>query len=267
MARFNNAMEVFKLLNKSNCRKCDEKTCLAFAAAVFKGEKSLGMCPELDREIVSQYDHPVETSETNEDGQAEIIEQLKKKIVKLDFSSAAERVGGKMANDKLVIKIFGKDFNIHPDGGLSSDIHINPWITLPVFHYILNCKGVPILNKWVPFRELKGGISWQNFFNKQCEKPIKKIADTYTDLFEDLIHLFNGTQVENHYESDISLVLHPLPKIPMLICYWKPEDDLGSDLNLFFDASAEENSSIEAIYSLGTGIVRMFQKLAMRHGI
>ena len=29
-------MEIFKLLNGSNCRECNEKTCLAFAVAVFK---------------------------------------------------------------------------------------------------------------------------------------------------------------------------------------------------------------------------------------
>ncbi|MBW1753989.1 MAG: Fe-S cluster protein, partial [Deltaproteobacteria bacterium] len=30
-----NAMEIFRHLDKSNCRECREKTCLAFAGAVF----------------------------------------------------------------------------------------------------------------------------------------------------------------------------------------------------------------------------------------
>jgi hypothetical protein len=63
-----------------------------------------------------------------------------------------------------------------------------------------------------------------------------------------------------------SLVLHPLPKVLLLICYWKPEDDLASDLNIFFDSKAEENLNIESIYTLGTGLVIMFEKLALRHG-
>ena len=95
---------------------------------------------------------------------------------------------------------------------------------------------------------------------------MKKVADTYTDLFEDMIHLFNGRQVDNHYSSDISLVLHPLPKVPLLICYWRPEDDLASDLNIFFDSNAEENLNIESIYTLSAGLVIMFEKLALRHG-
>jgi CO dehydrogenase/acetyl-CoA synthase gamma subunit (corrinoid Fe-S protein) len=45
-----NAMEIFQLLDKSNCRECGEKTCLAFAGAVFTGARRLDQCPKLDRE-------------------------------------------------------------------------------------------------------------------------------------------------------------------------------------------------------------------------
>lgn len=138
---------------------------------------------------------------------------------------------------------------------------------MPVLNYIMNGAGVSVSEKWVPFRELEGGKTWYRLFGQRCEKPLKKVADTYTDLFEDMIHLFKGRQVENHYSSDISLVLHPLPKIPILICYWKPEaeDGLESNLNIFFDSTAEKNLNIESIYTLATGLVLMFEKLALRH--
>ena len=37
MPELKTAMDVFKLLEKSNCRECNEATCLAFAGAVFQG--------------------------------------------------------------------------------------------------------------------------------------------------------------------------------------------------------------------------------------
>ena len=52
----------------------------------------------------------------------------------------------------------------------------------------------------------------------------------------------------------------------MLICYWRPEDGMESDLNLFFDSTAEENLNIEPLYTLVAGLVIMFEKLALRHG-
>ncbi len=52
----------------------------------------------------------------------------------------------------------------------------------------------------------------------------------------------------------------------MLICYNHPEEGLESDLNLFFDITADKNLPIENIYALSTGLGNMFKKLAKTHG-
>ena len=53
----------------------------------------------------------------------------------------------------------------------------------------------------------------------------------------------------------------------MMICYWKPEVGLESSLNLFFDDTADKNLDTGSIFSLGTGLAQMFEKLARRHGV
>jgi hypothetical protein len=266
MDQFKNPMEIFKLLDKSNCRKCNKSTCLAFAAAVFQGQKRLDECLQLDKKIIERHGGLAVNQIALEQMQTESIEKLKRKIATIDLQLSARRLGAQFSNEKLTIKCLGKDFSVDTKGNISTEIHVHSWIAVPVLNYILTGAGTPVSGKWVPFRELEGGKKWYRLFEQRCEKPLKKIADTYTDLFEDMIHLFNGRQVDNHYASDISLVLHPLPKVPLLICYWKPEDDLTSDLNIFFDSRAEENLNIESIYTLGTGLVIMFEKLALRHG-
>jgi hypothetical protein len=95
---------------------------------------------------------------------------------------------------------------------------------------------------------------------------MKQVADTYTDLFDDVVHLFSGRQVERQFQSDISVVLHPLPKVPVMICYWRPDDGLGASLNIFFDETADRNLDIGSIFSLGAGLTQMFERLALRHG-
>jgi hypothetical protein len=268
MAQLNNIMEIFKLLDQSNCKKCDEQTCLAFAAAVFKGEKQLAECPSLESEIIERYGGKKGSKMTLEEETEQAMEQLKGKITTIDLAAAAERLGAKFSDDKLTIKCLGKDFSVDAKGNITTDLHVHRWITIPVLNYIMNGAGVSVSGEWVPFRELEGGKTWYRLFGQRCEIPLKKVADTYTDLFEDMIHLFSGRQVEKHYDSDISLVLHPLPKIPILICYWKPEpeDGLESNLNIFFDSTAEKNLNIESIYTLATGLTIMFEKLALRHG-
>jgi len=266
MAQLNSTIDILRLLEKSNCRKCGELTCLAFAAAVFKGQKRLEVCPHLDPEILDRFEaKPINEMESDRE-LIEGLERLKKRLSTLDFSAAAQRTGGRYSDGKLTLKILGKDFSVDTQGNFSSDIHVHHWITGPVLNYVLSGAGIPVSGKWVPFRELKNGGTWGPLFSQRCEKLLKRVADIYTDFFEDMIRIFNGRQVENHYASDISLVLHPLPKVPLLICYWKPDEGLESSLNLFFDSTAEDNLNIESLFALGTGLTRMFEKIGLTHG-
>lgn len=267
MPGFNTVMDVFKLLDKSNCRKCNEATCLAFAASVFKGSRQLNDCPHVPSGVAGA--HGVQEKKNNriqEEFEQE-VQRLKDGIRGMDLHEAALRIQGDFDGEKLTLKILGKPFRIDRNGTLYSDIHINPYVVVPFLNYVLNCQGRSLSGSWMPMRELPGGKDWERFFDHQCVTPMKKIADSYPDLFEDLVDIFNGKPALRHYQSDIAIVLSPLPLVPMLICYWKPEDAMASDLKLFFDASAGDNLGVQGIYSLGTGIVRMFSRLALTHGI
>ena len=44
------AIEIFKLLPKTNCKRCGQPTCMAFAAALTKGETDINECPVLYEE-------------------------------------------------------------------------------------------------------------------------------------------------------------------------------------------------------------------------
>ncbi len=261
-----NAMEIFQLLDKSNCRECGEKTCLAFAGAVFTGNKQLDQCPKLDREAIARFRGDSANRRSIEQERDENMQKLQDRIAQIDLAEAADRIGADFSGDRLTLKVLGKNFSVDTRGKLYADIHINPWVAGPFFTYVLYGKGLPASGDWASFRELKEGQERYPLFQKRCEEPMKKVADTYTDLFDDLVHIFSGRQVEERFESDISVVLHPLPRIPMMICYWKPEDGLESSLNLFFDKIADDNLDIGSVFSLGAGMAQMFEKLALRHG-
>lgn len=259
-------MDVFKLLDKTNCRKCNKPTCLAFAAAVYQGQASLDDCPFIDESILNSYGDRQERNESGlEQDYAQFIGQLKEKIRETDLESRAAILGETFLNDKLTLKILGKNFSIDVNGEISTILHVNRWLTPPVIKYILFGKGLPLTGTWVPFRELETSSDWSRFFEHQCVKLFKKIADSNPSFFEDIIELFNGKPVEDHYEADISLIIRPLPLLPILICYNHPEDGLESDLNLFFDTTADKNLPVEDIYTLTTGLATMFKKLAATH--
>ncbi len=267
MAIFKNTMEVFQLLKKTNCKKCNKQTCLAFAAEVFQGRARLSDCPYIDAQIIQKYNNQKNTTKVQPDhAYQNRINALKTKILKIDLAGKACQLGGKYNNNKLTLKILGKDFSVDSKGNISTDIHVNSWIVPVVYSYIINSPGVALSNQWISFRELKDAIDWYNFFQHQCIKTLKQIADTHTNFFRNIIELFNGRQVKNHYKADISLIIHPLPKLPILFCYNKPEEDLESDLNLFFDSTTDINFDAKDVYTIIAGLTKMFEKLSITHG-
>lgn len=267
MPQLKTTMDIFKLLDGSNCRDCGEKACLAFAAAVFKGKRQLDECTHLDRDIIEQYAGKTRKAQSVEEDMADEVARLKARIAQTDLAAAAKRLGARYSDAALTLKIFGKDFTVDGQGRLFTDLHINPWLLSPVLNHIISGKGVAPTGKWVPFRELPHGRERNLLYLQRVERPLKRIADNYTNFFKDLLEIFDGREMTELFDSDVSIVLHPLPLIPILICYDRPDEGIESSLHIFFDETAESNIDIDYLYILVGGIVNMFNKIAVRHGV
>lgn len=266
MAPFANVMEVLKLLDKSNCRRCGEKTCLAFAAGVFEGRRQLHECPTVAAEDIARHGEQPRKRNRMEEENEKALSSLKEALATIDFEQRAEQIGATHSDGRLTLKIMGKDFSVDREGNAYTDIHVNNWILVAVLNYIISSQGVPLTANWLPLRELPSGQDWYRLFNQQCEKVLKQTADDHDDLFGDLVSMFSGRRIEDQFKSDVAVVLAPLPLVPMLICYWKAEEEMESALGLFFDDTGEANLGIGGLYSLGVGFAVMLEKLARQHG-
>lgn len=265
MSKLNNPLEIYKLLPRSNCRMCGVPTCMAFAAEVIKGEKRLDKCPHLESDIIKELDGKIIKKMSPEEQLRQLLVPLKQKVAAIDLAASVQRLGASFSGNRLTVKCLGKNFNVDVEGNITSECHINVWVTVPIFNYIINCAGSdPSLN-WVPFRELKDGAMRNSLYEQRFEKPLKELTDRYPDLIEDMICIFSGKQVETKFSADISLVLYPLPKVPILVCYTKPVEDIPSKLNIFFDAGAQDNIDVDSLYRLCVGLLMMFEKIASRH--
>jgi hypothetical protein len=265
MHQIKTPLELYRRLPRTNCGDCGIATCLAFAAAVIKQEKRLADCPHLDRDVAATLEDRIKKQVNIESIREVQLVELKKKVRTIDIRSRAAMLGGRNNGRAIIIKCLGKDFEIDSNGVVASQCHTHAWFSLPLLDYVLHSRGVDVSGQWVPFRELKQGKTWAPLFEQRCEKPLKVTADSYNDLFEDLIALFSGTSAHDRFQSDIAVVLYPLPKVPVLICYWRPDEGMESKLHIFFDETAELNLSIESLFTLGTGLVRMFEKIMHRH--
>ncbi len=257
-------LDVYKILPQTNCSKCLLPSCLAFAAAVVAARKKLEDCPDLAPEVIAEFSARYRQTTELESGQAEFLDKLQKKMAATNLQAVAPLIGATAQGDRIIINCLGKDFVFDRQGNMTSECHIISWVMAPALSYITHQTHADISGNWLSFREIKGGIEWQALFTRRCEEPLRQLADANPDLLNDLIDLFMGKAID-WYEADIALVLHPFPKIPLLICYQAPDDDLESKLTIFFDECCSTNLHIKSIFTLCSGLVQMFTKIAEQH--
>ncbi len=266
MTRLNSHLDVLNRLPKTNCRECRQASCLAFSVAVFQGKKTPADCPYLVEEDAAEARRGAGEGSLLERDAQKALENLRQRIQEIDLAGAAERCGAVYRQGVLTLACLGKSFNVNAAGAIRSDCHVNRWVSVPILNYILECEGREPRGESIPLRDTKGGADWWRLFGQRCEKPLKKVIDEYTELLELLVEIFAGEPAPDRFNSDIAVIIHPLPRLPILLCYWKSEDGMDSSLHLFFDVTAEENIKIESIYALCVGLVTMFEKIALTHG-
>lgn len=257
-------LEIYKVLQKTNCKQCALPSCLAFAAAVVAGRKKFDDCPHLTDEEKNSMAPTLQTRSTLESQPAGFMEKLLGEMSVLDFEAVALERGVTCKGGIINILSLGKEFHVDHSGQMRSSCHIIPWVQAPILSYLCYQTHKQTTGRWVSFREIKGGIDWRGLFRSRCETPLKILADNHPELLSDIIELFAGKKVDR-FDADIAVVLHPLPHIPICICYQAADGDIESDLNIFFDECCGTNLHVKSIYTLCAGLVKMFEQIAVHH--
>jgi len=267
------AVDILKVLDKSNCKKCGCPTCLAFAALVVQGKKKLRDCPYLSEEAIEALGGDVVKKEEKvEDRRDELFERLAKEFSGADFEEAAQRIGASVNGERLEISCLGKVFELDRQGNLYSGCHVNTWVHMPLLTYTVRSAGQELSGEWVPFGDLGQATDWARFFSYRCEQSMKQIVDDDPEFFFDALSIFSPSPAgqkagEPFSSADHAIVVYPMPKVPLMIAYWCADEEFESKLTLFFDRSAEVNLGAESIYLMTRGIVEMFTRIFSTHGL
>ena len=260
-------LDILKLTPRTNCGECGLGSCMTFSLHVVQGSKDSRDCPYLDAELaesVGQADADPQAPEP--DRREDLLATLKQDVRTIDLSSVAAKLGGVMRGDRLAIPCLGKTFEVDPQGGLHSEAHIHGWIHLPVLQYVVHGEGKDPTGVWASFRQLDGLRTWDRFFTHRCEKPFHEMADEHTDLFFDILSTFGRPFEADDLTADRAVILLPLPKVPIVLLYWPPEEGFESKLSLLFDKATEVNLGAEGAYLLVQGILEMFRRFIAKHG-
>ena len=249
-------LEIYKKLPKTNCGKCPQKTCIAYSAALLRGEAGVDDCPFLTEEIqneLSQISLP--------DWRSELIERLKEEVKRLDLKKIAPSIGAEIIRDTIQITCLGNNYFIDKDGEIKTAGHINPYIKILLLHYIRTSGSGRPTGEWISFSELKSGMIKEQSFRRDCEEPLKELFERDLVFVENLLLRMGARRIE--FESaDYAYLFFPLPRIPTLILYRKGE---AGSLRILFDRITDRFLDVESIIFLMEGIIHIINNALSHH--
>src|SRR5512144_2727462 len=133
------AVEIYKLLPKTNCGKCATSSCFGFAAKLATRQAKADDCPNM---TASAREALRSAEQGRVDSPGTVFEQtllaLKPKVAALDFSRLAESVGATLLGaDCMKIAILNEDYTVTKDCILDpAGKEPQPFIAILIYNHL-----------------------------------------------------------------------------------------------------------------------------------
>jgi len=150
---------------------------------------------------------------------------------RLHSSLGAERSG-----ESFIFRAFGQDCSIdHEKVTLSRSKGIDPK-GLIVSLYALHANPEQLqLEPFKSFKDFPGSMPYQGAFSANSERVLVPYVPLIKEREEEIKAVFDG---EDGHDGDFSLILYPLPKIPLYYIFYLPDDEFPASVTSLFCANA-----------------------------
>jgi hypothetical protein len=183
-------------------------------------------------------------------------------LIQADHAEVCRRSGAQFdeATSFYLLDFLRERYRIRPDsreiepdrGSISEE---DPSIDLQVIllTYMLNAREIPLADRLVAVGSLKGG---KCFFQGPHSFPLDPLIEQYGhDSKAFLARGLSLGAIQENY-GDVSLRFPALPRVPVVMIFWKADEEFPPRLSLVFDATVDHQLPLDAIYGLVTEICR-----------
>lgn len=157
-----------------------------------------------------------------------------------------------LRSGKFFVRYFNTDFVVQYPNAAMRELRSGsepPLLTkILILHYLIQAKGKQLIGEWVNFRQLPGGMMYQQAFRAQIIEPIIRVFGYNLDAF-----LAAGEQAggERARLGDGSFLFRVFPRVPILVTLWLGDDELPPSADILFDAAIPYYLSIEDVDAIG----------------
>jgi hypothetical protein len=142
----------------------------------------------------------------------------------------------KIISVKFLADEYTVDFNEKKVISLACNLPAKDFTAILILHYLVHkLKGLPtLIGEWVTFKELSGVEGYTLAFRKRAIEPI---IIKYGNKPEALLSVLDRLPAKRVAQGDIGLILEVFEGVPVLIIFWRGDEEFSPEANMLFDKS------------------------------
>lgn len=193
-----------------------------------------------------------------------LCEEWRLKFLQMEQQTLLEKLPElKTEGEYLTVVHFGRKYGIHRKNGnikaLEDNLPIANGTKMDIYNLCwYSRRGAHILDRWVPFRDVKDARPFAPAFEKNVLIPFAQTFSGKTEALQKAAEKLGGIPVR---QGDAGYILKAFECIPMQYLFWDGDDEFPAQANILFDYSVTDFIHVESTVSLAVeGLSRLAEE-------
>lgn len=249
------AVEIYKLLPKTNCGKCGLASCFGFAAKLASRQASPDECAAMTPAARAALQ---DAQGNRPDSPGTVYEQvlvsLRPKIRALDFRKAAPLFGAALSGpDTLEITFLNERYTVSKEKVLDAEgKEPRPWISILICNHLCMPDPPKPSGEWITFGSVPASHAKDKAWSGHVEEEIAKHFAGNVDGLKRACERCGGRPIAMSGSHDAAFEFRFFPHYPVLLLFYDavPDENFPAQCNLLLDKTAPRYLDIESMVVL-----------------
>jgi hypothetical protein len=250
------AVDIYKLLPKTNCGTCGMPTCFGFATKVGAHMASISSCTNLsDDAKTALAGELAEQQQTRGTVYEQALISLRPKIAALDFAKTASTFGAALIDpDTLELNFLGDKYRITRERIVDKNSQEPvPFISILIYNHLSMSNPPAPAGEWITFSSIPASHAKDKAWAGHVEEVIARHFTGNVEALKQACEQLGGVRSDIKGSHDAAYEFRFFPRYPVLLQFYDavPDEDFPAQCKLLLDKTVDKYLDIESIVVLG----------------
>ncbi len=250
------AVDIYKLLPKTNCGTCGTPTCFGFAAKVAARMASITACANLSDEAKAALAGEADEQQTSRGTVYEqVLVSLRPKIAALDFAKTAAFFGADLIDpDMLELTFLGDKYRIARERIFDKNgKEPVPFISILIYNHLSMPNPPTPSGEWITFSSVPASHAKDKAWAGHVEEVIARHFTGNVEGLKQACERLGGVRSAVKGSHDAAYEFRFFPQYPVLLQFYDavPAENFPAQCKLLLDKHVNRYLDIESIVVLG----------------